>query len=107
MRELKKAMVIGVCVMLLFGCSSKSSVKVGAMGGGTAGALLGGLLGAAASEGHTGNGKTAKNALIGAVVLGGIGALLGAGTGYVLDSVSNNDDKTQEMIQSHNIEGIH
>jgi len=94
--------------LTLLGCSSpQPSVKLGAIGGGVTGVLLGGLLGAAASQGHTGNGEPTKNALIGAAIVGSLGALLGGGTGYLVDSVTQNDAQTKEMIHSQNIEGIH
>lgn len=84
-------------IFLLSGCSAKN----GAIIGGTTGAIAGGLLGAGISKQHVGNGKTAQTALQVGLVLGIVGALLGAGTGYIVDKTSQNEDtKMKEIISS-------
>ena len=93
--------MIVLTFILMTGCSHKTStVKVGAMGGGVTGALIGGLLGAAASSGHTGNDNTTKSVLLGALVVGSLGALLGAGTGYLFADSNNTDKEIQEMVNT-------
>ena len=84
-------------VLLLSGCSAKN----GALIGGTTAAIAGGLLGAGLSKQHVGNGKTTQSALQVGLALGVVGALLGAGTGYVVEEATHKDDnEIKEMIQS-------
>ena len=84
-------------IFLLSGCSAKN----GALIGGTTGVIAGGLLGAGLSKQHVGNGKTTQSALQVGLALGVAGALLGAGTGYMVEKATHKDDKEiKEMIQS-------
>ena len=105
---MKKFLVSIMIGSILFtGCSSKyPAVKTGANIGGTAGVIAGGLLGAALSKSHPGNGDTIGGVLIVGVIFGLIGLGLGAGTGYIVDSIRGNDDEMREMIQSQNIQGV-
>ena len=97
---MKKSITISILIASLFfsGCSTKN----GAIIGGTTGAIAGGLLGAGLSKQHMGNGKTAQSALQVGLVLGLAGALIGAGTGYVVNELNKDDDKEmQDIIDSN------
>ena len=100
---MKQTFMVILCMVLLVGCSAKN----GAIIGGTSGVIAGGLLGAALSKEHVGNGKTAQTALQVGLVFGLVGALIGSATGYVVGEISKDDDKQiQEMIQSQKIQGL-
>ena len=91
--------ILALTVTLIFsGCSTKN----GAIIGGTTGAIAGGLLGAGLSKQHVGNGKTTQSALQVGLVLGLAGALIGAGTGYVVNEISKEDDKEMKDIIDSN-----
>jgi len=98
----RKITLLLVASVLFSGCSAKN----GAIIGGTAGAMVGGLLGTGLSKQHVGNGKTTQTALQVGVVLGLVGALLGAGTGYVVEGIDSDDQVTQEIIQAQHIKEI-
>ena len=87
--------------ILFSGCSTKN----GAIVGGTTGVIVGGLLGAGISKQHVGNGNTTQTALQVGVVFGLIGTLIGAGVGYVVDTLQE-EKQIQEIDASHHIEGL-
>lgn len=105
MKNIKnKLITVGLIITLFIaGCSSKNpSVRTGAIAGGTAGVVVGGFFGMLAGGGvHGGNeGGMFVGALMGATLLGLFGTGIGAGFGYAIDSVSNNDKEIQTLIQS-------
>jgi len=99
MKKSKKYFTCLLLVILTFtGCSSKHpSVKTGTIIGSTTGVIVGGVLGAALSNTHPGNGNTLEGVLIVGAILGIIGAGLGAGTGYVVDSFTEKNIEIEEI----------
>ena len=99
---MKKFLIYTLIGSILFsGCSTKN----GAIVGGTTGVIVGGLLGAGISKQHVGNGNTTQTALQVGVVFGLIGALMGAGVGYVVDTLQE-EKQMQEIEASHHIQGL-
>jgi len=94
--------MIGLCIVMLSGCSSKyPSIKTGAIIGGVTAAITTVAIG-------TKNTNSDDIPLIAtaAVIIGLFGVGVGAGTGYIVDSIKDNNDEIQEIIQSQNIKGL-
>jgi len=101
---MKQTMIIILCMVLLVGCSTKSSyMKKGAIVGGVGTAVT-----IAALASKDANSDYAGEIAMVAIIMGLAGTSLGAGVGYLMDEAtkSSQDKKMQEMIQSQKIQGL-
>lgn len=87
--------------LMMQGCSSKyPSMKTGAIYG-----TLGGMVMAVTIGTKDTNSDYASAIAVAAIILGLAGATVGAGVGYVVDSISQRDEKMKAMIESqHTLE---
>jgi len=96
---MKQILTVGLIVILLSGCSAKNSaMKNGMILGGLAGATFGGVVGSEIGGTHNGPSSKAEGVIVLGLVFGLIGLGLGAGTGYIIDEVTADDDKEMEDI---------
>jgi len=99
-----RVITIVLCVMLLAGCSAKSSyMKKGAIAGGVIGA---GTVVAIGTKDI--NSRYAGAIAVVVVVVGLAGVAAGAGVGYLIDEASRHkrDRRMQKMIQSQQLQGL-
>jgi len=99
---MKHIVGIGLVAILLSGCSAKNSaMQNGAILGGLAGATLGGIAGSEIGGTHNGPSSKAEGAIVLGLVIGLIGLGIGAGTGYIIDEVTQDDKEMDEMLSSN------
>ena len=100
---MKQTIIVILCMVMLIGCSAKSSyMKKGAIVGGVGTAVTIAVLGSKDYSNYSGT------IAVVSIIMGLAGASLGAGVGYLIDEAtkSSQDKQMQEMIQSQKIQGL-
>ena len=101
---MKQTLMVILSMVLLVGCSAKSSyMRKGAIVGG-----VGTTVTVVALASRDANSNYAGAIAVVAIIMGLAGTSLGAGIGYLMDEATkpSQDKQMQEMIQSQNIQGL-
>jgi len=100
---MKQTIIVILCIVMLIGCSAKSSyMKKGAIVGGVGTAVTIAALGSKDYSNYSGT------IAVVAIIMGLAGTSLGAGVGYLIDEATkpSQDKQMQEMIQSQKTLGL-